>query len=149
MFGFMLFLHLTGLAIWIGSMLAIVVTLSLLKKQLGSKEPNELAGRVIRAFSLFAHPSAVVVLGSGVYMIVKAWGGGSDRPLWLDVMEKGGGMVLLLALILTGILGGKVRKRLKDVQGQGSKVKLGFYLSSIAAFVTLAIAVVLVVSIRI
>lgn len=146
MIGFWLFLHLTGLAIWIGSLLAIVVMLLLLKKQLGSQQSNTLAKRVIRVFSMFAHPASVIVLISGVFMIVQMGLGSTDRPIWLDVMEKGGGTIILLALVLTGILGSKVKKRLNDPHSKS--VNLSGYLTTVSGVMILIVAVVLVASIK-
>lgn len=146
MFGFWLFLHLTGLAVWIGSLLGIVVVLLLLKKQLGTPQSNTLANRVIRAFSMFAHPASVIVLISGVFMIIQMGLGSSGRPLWLDVMEKGGGTIIVLALVLTGILGMKVKKRLNDPQSRS--VNMSGYLTTVSGFMVLIVAVVLVVSMK-
>ncbi|WP_409346060.1 hypothetical protein [Paenibacillus sp. MBLB4367] len=145
MFGFWLFLHLTGLAVWIGSLLAIVVMLQLLKKQLGSQESNTLAKRVMRVFSMFAHPASVIVLISGVIMIVQM-DLGTDKPLWLDVMEKGGGTIILLALVLTGIVGSKAKKRLNDPHGK--RVNLSGYLTTLLGVMVLVVAVVLVASLK-
>lgn len=146
MYGLMLFLHLSGLFMWLGSLFAIVVTLLLLQKQLGTLETNTMAQRIIRIFTMFAHPGAVMVLISGVYMIIQM-GMGSDKPLWLNVMERGGGMIILLALIFTSIMGSKLKKRLDS--GAGQQVKLKSYLTTMSVFMVLIIAVVLVVSLRI
>ncbi|GIP35186.1 hypothetical protein [Paenibacillus sp. J2TS4] len=146
MFGFLLFLHLAGLMIWLGALLGKVVTLGMLKKQLGSTEGNTLAQRSIRTFSLFSHSSAVIVLITGVFLIVQM-GLGSDKPVWLEVMEKGGGTIILLALIITGIMGSKVKKRL--IGGSGRNVKLAGYMTVLASFMVLILGVVLVVSLRI
>lgn len=146
MFGLWLFLHLTGLAIWIGSLLAIVVILLLLKKQLGSQQSNALAKRVIRVFGMLAHPASVIVLISGVFMIVQMDLGSTDKPLWLDVMEKGGGMIVLLALVLTGFLGSKAKKWLNDPKSKS--VNLTGYLMTLSGFMIMIMAVLLVVSLR-
>ncbi|MED0673367.1 hypothetical protein P4S95_24645 [Aneurinibacillus aneurinilyticus] len=146
MFGFMLFLHLTGLFTWLGSLFAIVVMLLILKKQLGSQESNTLAKRVIHIFSMFAHPSAVIVLISGVVMIVQMEIG-PNKPFWLDMMEKGGGTIILLALVLTGILGSKVKKRLSI--GQNQNIRMSGYLTMLTTFMILIVSVVLIVSTKI
>ncbi|MCU6798185.1 hypothetical protein OB236_39270 [Paenibacillus sp. WQ 127069] len=147
MFGFMLFLHLAGLVIWLGSLFAIMIMLIMLNKQLGSLESNTLAQRIIRTFSRFAHPSAVFVLISGILMIIQM-GMGSGKPLWLEVMEKGGGTIILLGLIFTGILGSKVKKRL-SIPGEAHHVKLSGYMFAISTVIVLTLSVVLVVSIKI
>ncbi|MEK3724087.1 hypothetical protein [Paenibacillus sp. FSL H8-0034] len=147
MFGFMLFLHLTGLVIWLGSLFAIVIMLIMLNKQLGSLESNTLAQRIIRTFSRFAHPSAVFVLISGVLMIIQM-GMGPGKPLWLEVMEKGGGTIILLGLIFTGILGSKVKKRL-SIPGETQPIKLSGYMIAMSMVIVLTLSVVLVVSLKI
>ncbi|TDF99429.1 hypothetical protein [Paenibacillus piri] len=146
MFGVMLFSHLTGLFIWIGSLFATIVMLLMLKKQISSQESKALAQRIIKVFSWFAHPGSVVVLASGVFMIVQL-GLSSDKPFWLSAMEKGGGMIVLLSLILTGIWGGKVKKQLRA--GQGHNVKLTGYLTMMSIIVILIILIMLIVSMKI
>ncbi|RKN84233.1 hypothetical protein [Paenibacillus ginsengarvi] len=145
MFGVYLFLHLTGLMIWLGALLAVVVMLVMMKKQLGEGASRLLANRIIRTFGLFAHPGAVVVLVSGVLMIIQM-GLGSDKPLWLSLMEKGGGMIILLALVLTGILGKKARTRLNAASA--GTVRLSGYIATNAGFIVLIVSLVLVVSLK-
>jgi len=146
MFGFMLFVHLTGLFVWLGALMGTLVMLGLLKNQLGSPDTNQLAQRLIRIFSMLSHSGALLVLVSGIYMIVQM-GAGSDKPLWLEVMEKGGGTIVLLAIVLTGILGNKVKKRLSG--GAGQPAKLSGYVAALSTFMVLIVSVVLVVSLRI
>ncbi|MEC0239347.1 hypothetical protein P4H66_05675 [Paenibacillus dokdonensis] len=146
MFGFMLFLHLGGLFAWVGGLIVIIVMIGLLNKQLGSsQDSNLLARKSLSIFSYLAHPGAVLVLGSGVYLILKM--GSGTKPLWLDIMEKGGGTIALLSLIVTGILGSKVKKKLKAAGGQ--PVKVTGYLSTMTALMVLILGVVLVVSLKI
>lgn len=146
MYGFMLFLHLAGLIAWVGSLLAIVVMLVLLKSQLGSSEANTLAKRIIRAFSMFAHPGALLVLISGVFLLIDSrWEG--VKPLWLDIMVMGGGMIVILGLVLTGIMGSKAKKRMDSEQGQ--RVNISGYLITNAVFIALIVAIVLIVSLEI
>lgn len=148
MFNFMLFVHLTGLIAWLGALLAIIIMLGMLKQQLASQESGVLAKRVIRTFSMLAHPGAVLVLISGVYMIVQM-GMGTEKPLWLQVMEKGGGTVILLALILTGILGSKVKKRLGAAAGITQQPPIKGYLLSMSAILIMTLGIMLVVSLKI
>ncbi|CAG7657051.1 hypothetical protein ACFQI7_34715 [Paenibacillus allorhizosphaerae] len=146
MFGFMLFLHLTGLFVWLGSLLATIVVLAVMKQQIGSQPSNALAARIIKVFSRFAHPGAFIVLVSGVVMIVQM-GMGPGKPLWLEVMEKGGGTIILLALIVTGIWGSKVKKQLNA--GQEQAVKFTGYLATMSSFMVAIVLVVLAVSMKI
>jgi hypothetical protein len=146
MFGFMLFLHLAGLFVWLGSLFAEIVMLLILKKQMGSPESNALTERIIRIFSRFAHPSAFIVLASGVFLIIQL-GMGSGKPFWLQAMEKGGGTIILLALICTGILGSKAKKQLRS--GQGWNKKLSGYVTAMSSFMVLAMLILLIVSMKI
>jgi len=145
MYGFLLFSHLTSLMIWVGAIMAIVVMLLLMRKQLGQNGANALSKRIISVFNRFAHPAAFVVLVSGVIMIIRL-GMGSDKPFWLDIMEKGGGTIILLFFVLTGILGSKLKKRL-SVQSSGS-VAMSSYLTVMASFFLLIVALVLIVSLK-
>ncbi|SEG66310.1 hypothetical protein [Paenibacillus sp. UNC499MF] len=145
MFGFMVFLHLTGLFGWLGALLGILVTMLLLKKQLGSADANALAGKTITIFGRIAHPSSILVLLSGVYLILQM-GLGPGKPLWLQVMEKGGGTIILLGVIFTAVLGRKMNKRLSSAGG--STVKLTGYLGTVSVFMVLIVSVVLVVSLK-
>ncbi|MGX4585627.1 hypothetical protein [Paenibacillus chitinolyticus] len=145
MFGFMIFLHITGLLGWLGALLGIFVTMLLLRKQLGTSDANRLAGKTIRVFGRIAHPSSILVLLSGVYLILQM-GIGTDKPLWLQVMEKGGGTIILLAVIFTAVLGSKMNKRLNSAGG--TSVRLTGYLSTVGVFMFLIVSVVLVVSLK-
>ncbi|MGO4369829.1 hypothetical protein AB4Z21_03340 [Paenibacillus sp. MCAF20] len=155
MFGLLLFLHLAGLALWIGSLVTILVVLPLVRKNVSTVEANILIGKITRAFSWISHPSALFVLVSGVLMLIQMELG-SDKPLWLDVMEKGGGTIVLLSLILTGIFGGKLRKRINlavtasgATQASASQaVNLSSYLTLSAIIAAAVIAVLLIVSLK-
>lgn len=62
-------------------------------------------------------------------------------------MEKGGGTIILLALVLTGILGSKVKKRLSI--GQNQNIRVSGYLTTLTTFMVLIVSVVLIVSMKI
>ena len=146
MYGVLLFFHLSGLFVWLGSLFAIVVMLLLLKNQLDSPQTKKLINRIVRVFSMFAHPSSLVVLISGVIMIIQI-GLGNNKPFWLDIMEKGGGTIILLALVLTGIMGSRMKKRLAGAQ-PGDVINLSGYLSVMIAFIVSILAIVLIVSMK-
>jgi len=148
MYGFVLFLHLTGLFVWLGALMGTVITLGILKRTLGSEESNQTARRMIRTFNLLSHPASVVVLGSGVYLIVQLGMEGS-KPVWLEVMEKGGGTIILAALFVTGIMGARAGKRLSSGGTDAQSLKLKGYVAALSAFMILIVSVMLVVSIRI
>ncbi|MFD0960826.1 hypothetical protein [Paenibacillus chungangensis] len=145
MYGFMLFSHLTGLILWAGAIMTIVIMLILLKAQLGTADVNRLTGSIIRIFNRFAHPSAFVVLISGVVMIVQL-DLGSNKPFWLDMMEKAGGTIILLFLIIAGIMGAKLKKKL--TQHPNDAIALSRYLTMVIGFFIAILAVVLIVSLK-
>lgn len=145
MYGFMLFSHLTGLILWAGAIMTIVIMLILLKAQLGTADVNRLTGSIIRIFNRFAHPSAFVVLISGVVMIVQL-DLGSNKPFWLDMMEKAGGTIILLFLIIAGIMGAKLKKKL--LQHPNESLSLSRYLTMVIGFFIAILAVVFIVSLK-
>lgn len=146
MFGYMLFSHIAGLAIWMGALLAIVVMLILLRKSLGTAEMNALAKKVVKVFSVFVYPSSILVLVSGIVMVVQMGFEKGTKPFWLDMMEKGGGTIVMLALVLTAVMGRKLNKRLSNAGGQA--VAISGYLSTKIAFLIAIMAIVLIVSLR-
>ncbi|MEK8131974.1 hypothetical protein WMW72_29105 [Paenibacillus filicis] len=146
MFGLMLFLHFAGLAAWFGALLAAAVTLSVGGKQAGSPELRAAGVRLIRVFQGIGHTGAVALLVSGVVMII-SMDLGKNKPLWLEVMEKGGGTVILLALVVLGMMGSRLMKRLAE--GRQSGVRPSRYVAAVSVFLVLIASVMLVVSIKI
>ena len=71
MFEFFLFLHLTTLSLWIGSVLTIAAILLLMRRQISNHVVKGLAQKAIRTFNRITHPSSFLVLVSGVVMIIK------------------------------------------------------------------------------
>lgn len=146
MFGFMLFLHFVGLFAWMGGLITVIVMIGLLGKQAGSsRDANLLARKSVSIFSWLAHPGAVLVLGSGFYLLTQM--GSGSKPLWLDIMEKGGGAIAILSLIVTGILGSRVQKKLKAAQGQ--PVKATGYLTTMSVLMVVILGVVFAVSLKV
>ncbi|WP_072334521.1 MULTISPECIES: hypothetical protein [unclassified Paenibacillus] len=161
MFGLMLFLHFTGLFLWLGALLAAAVTLSAISRQRQQEAGGlqALGARLIRIFQRLGHSGAVAVLGSGVYMIIQM-DLGKDKPLWLEVMEKGGGTLILLALVVLGIMGSRLTKKLAQEAsvgqtgaaqqaGQARAVQVSRYIAVLSVFMALIVTVILVVSIKI
>lgn len=138
MYGFLLFAHLFGLMVWGGAVLAVIVMLL-------SSDFKLLARRIISIFNRLAHPAAFIVLVSGVFMIIQL-DMGLNKPLWLDMMEKGGGTIILLFFLITGIWGSKLKKRL--VAAQGQTVALSGYITAMLAFFVLTVSILLVVSMK-
>lgn len=143
MYGTMLFVHLIGLIAWLGGWLAIIGML-LLNRQSSSADTHHLAARAVRIFSWIAYPSAFLVLISGVYMIVQL--GLDDKPIWLIVMERGGGMVILLSLLIPTLMGRKVIRRLSA--SQAAPVRYSGYVSTLSILMVVVAAIVLIVSMK-
>lgn len=151
MFGTMLFLHLTGLSLWFGALMAIVILVFLIKgKKKVADDTKSLVRKAIRTFSWVAHPSSIIVLVSGIFMIIEMNLGDAGRPLWLNYMEKAGGTIILIAIILTAVLGRKMVKQLAVTENSGSTAVAGggLYQASLVVILAAILSVVLVVSLR-
>ena len=103
----LLFLHVTSIAVWLGSL----VTLYLLSRRaLSPASPEALAvvyettRTVVRRV---INPSALAVLLTGIAMMVQLGMVGKQKVFWLAFMEQFGGMV---ALICVALLTWQVRK---------------------------------------
>lgn len=147
MYGYMLFSHIVGLSVWISALIAIVIMLLMLRASLQSYDFKGLAKKVIRVFSALVYPSSIVVLVSGIIMVVEMNFAKGTKPLWLDVMEKGGGTLVMLAIVITAVLGRRLTKRLSLDNGQ--TIGISSYITSMIAFIIAILAIVLIVSLRI
>lgn len=103
----MLFLHILSVAFWLGGIVAMYV---LYRKAAGKSWDHgrqlayDAAKSVIRGV---LNPSALVVLGTGIVMIMQAGWMGRAKPFWLAFMEQFGGMV---ALVSVGLLTWQLRR---------------------------------------
>lgn len=152
MYGFYTFLHMVGFIVWLGLLLAMVVILSMLKKKLDTEIGQNLVHKVIRAFSILIHPAALIVLVSGIYRIVQMNFGDAGKPFWLNYMEMGGGVIVLLGIVLTAILGRRVTKPLSTASTTAEIAvvdkRLSTFVSTNVLFIVLILSVVFVVSFR-
>jgi len=152
MFGTMLFLHLTGLILWFGALFAIVVLLGMARRRDVAQEARALVGKAVRLFGWLAHPSSIVVLVSGILMIIEMDFGDTAKPLWLTYMERGGGTIILAAIVLTALFGRKAVKRMTMPESSAAAApRAGAALPAVTVFTVLILAilsVVLVVSLR-
>lgn len=151
MFSTWLFLHLAGISIWSGSILAVLLILGMMKKHLGSKELANIVNKIVRVINMLVHPSAFIVLLSGIFMIVERWSG-SNKPLWLNFMEKFGGMAVMLSIIAIGFASMMLSKKLKALDRGGSSFKVpvslnGYMLVMALSFVSV-VSTIFVVSFR-
>ncbi|ARU60327.1 hypothetical protein CBW65_04060 [Tumebacillus avium] len=94
----MLFFHLSGLAVWLGSAVLLMILFAYLKKN--SLQESGLLLFCTRLVNRVSSVAAVVVLATGVGLIEALGYRGMDKPLWLNVMEQGGGVVILLFILV-------------------------------------------------
>ncbi|MBS4174664.1 hypothetical protein [Bacillus sp. FJAT-49736] len=149
MFTTMLFFHLSGLSIWLGSLISLAVIMSLLKKQAGSKDVQSLLQKIPGLFNRWLHPSSFIVLLSGVFMIIGMNISESQKPLWLHFMEKGGSLTILLSIIVLSIISSKkIKKPLRAANVDVGVVQKGLsiYLVWLSIFIMLVLSVVFMVS---
>jgi hypothetical protein len=146
MFGFMLFLHLAGFSVWLGSIVTIAILLLAIKKQIDSDVGRSLVKKMIGIFNMLTHPSSFIVLVSGIVMIVK-WGSSeTGKPFWLNYMEQVGGMVVLLFIIVLSILGRRVMKRIAGANIQLASSGISFYVTGMLVTTMLILSIVFVVA---
>lgn len=145
MYAGMYFSHIIGLAIWFGAMMVMML---LLRKTRGHDPQQVSAVLADRGLWGTLQISAAAVLLSGIGMIVQTGMIGTSKPLWLKLMEEGGGVVVLVFIILATLWTRKLRRSLKqgDTVNAGTMIKR-FYGMSVS-FVLAIAAVVLVVSLR-
>jgi uncharacterized membrane protein len=146
MYGWMFFIHLASLAAWFGVTLMGVIMLLSMKGKLAESQLTSVAQNIVRQINRITHPAAFLVLASGLYMIMQ-W----DRngmPFWLAFMERAGGMVIILFMILVSIFGAKVRKTLAQGDGASAAKSINTYAAVTFIFLLGVLAVTLVVSLK-
>ncbi|USG66162.1 hypothetical protein NDK47_02155 [Brevibacillus ruminantium] len=146
MYAGLYFTHIIGLSVWFG---ALIVLLLLLRSARLAGEQQKLAAVLSkgRVWTIF-QAAAVAVLGSGIGLIVIAGMIGKSKPLWLKLMEEGGGMVALLFVILVTWLTRSMRHALKQENETRFTQIMKRFSAVASAFVVAIAAVVLVVSLR-
>lgn len=157
MFESMLFIHLSGLAIWFGSIVAIGLMLFSFRRDIRSEEARNMVRKAVKLFNRLTHPSSFLVLLSGGLMIMDRWKD-TNHPFWLSFMERVGGTVILLSIIVMTIVGRKLIKRLDAAGGVkpvsvgagagAAMVRLNSYLSTMTVAGLGVLAVIFVVSFR-
>ena len=152
MFKMWLFLHLTGISIWVGSLLAVVIILAMMKRHLGSKELSTIVKKIIRIVNILVHPSALIVLLSGIFMIVMMNFGDAAKPFWLTFMERFGGGIILFTMIAVGFVGRSLVKKLRAIETGDAEKHYSPSFTSYIATITIStisvIAIIFVVSFR-
>ncbi len=115
MYGVLLFLHIAGVVLWLGSVVMAVILLSTLKKDLQSPNIAELSTKTIKLLNRVTHPTAFLVLLTGIFMLMSdTWGMANHNsfPFWITFMEQAGAITILAFIIAVSIIGKKATKRL-------------------------------------
>lgn len=144
MYGFAYFLHIAGLAVWLGSLIGLGMLLQFIAKNQDMDKTNRLANHIVRLVNRLMHPSAFLVLLSGGYMLFEL-GYGRDHPFWLIFMERFGSIVILLSIILISIQGSKIKKVINGEKLK-KKITLSQALSRYNLMVWLSVVLVLIVT---
>lgn len=146
----MLFLHLAGLSVWLGSILSLAIVTLLSRNHAESGYVRSLVRKITGAFSSWIHPSAIVVLVSGIILIANMYSG-AERPFWLDYMEMAGMTIIFLSMIVLGLFSNrKVRKPLAVSNGETATIKKGLsvYFTLLMIFMILILSVIFVVAFK-
>jgi uncharacterized RDD family membrane protein YckC len=108
------FVHLTALALWLGTLVAAAwwSKAALVAPDSGSRAWG--LRMVSQLTTWVSAPASLLVLLAGVSMVFAAGSAGAYRPLWFQVMEQGGGMLVLASLFMLPALARKVRRAADD-----------------------------------
>lgn len=146
MYGWMFFIHIAGLAAWFGVTLMGALMLLWVRDKLSESDLSSAALTVVKNMNRITHPAAFLVLVSGVFMVME-WSR-DGMPFWLSFMERAGGMVILLFLIVLSILGAKLKKKLAQNDEAAAAKSIGSYVAWTFIFLLLILIVTLVVSLK-
>lgn len=150
MYEWLYFAHLSGLAFWLG---ATVVAAWLAYRAMRTERLEQRVWGLQAAggiTSWIITPSALMVLGAGIAMMVVGQMIGNAKPLWFAVMEQGGGTVAMLCVGVATYFGRKLSRLLAaqaDAAGTGRLIRT--YMGSMATIAVAVIGVLLTVSLRV
>lgn len=103
----MLFVHIAGVAFWLGGTATLYV-LYRKSMRLSGSDGISVAYDTTRSVIMgILNPSALLVLLTGIGMLMQMGLVGATKPFWLTFMEQFGGMV---ALISAGVLTWQIRR---------------------------------------
>lgn len=108
------FVHLTALALWLGTLVVAAwwSRAALVAPDAGSRDWG--LRMVSQLTAWVSAPASLLVLLAGISMVVAAGSVGAYKPLWFQVMEQGGGLLVLGSLFLLPVLARRVRKAAED-----------------------------------
>ncbi|WP_379966012.1 hypothetical protein [Ectobacillus sp. sgz5001026] len=147
MFKLFLFLHLTGLAVWLGAMVVVAGILLALKKDIRSSGVNESLKKILRFFNMVTHPSATIVLITGLVMRFSSEVEGKGS-LWLSYMQDFGSLIVLGSIIALTILGKRAVKNLDGKEDAATASSLSKYANGLFVSAFLVISVLFVVALK-
>lgn len=146
MTGWMLFLHIIGFTLWLGSIATIFVMYRKNKSVAGAGN-FALTSTTIRSTVLgILNPSAVIVLLTGIGMMSAMGMVGRPKPFWLMFMEMFGGTVALLSVVLLTWQARRVARA--DSEEEGSR-RLATLVRTMMPIGGAVAATILIVALRI
>ncbi|WP_416827364.1 hypothetical protein [Ectobacillus polymachus] len=145
MFNFLLFLHLTGLAIWLGAMIVVAGILLILKKDVRTSGVNESLKKILRFFNVITHPSASIVLITGLIMRFTSEVEGKGT-FWLSYMQDFGSLIVLGSIIALTILGKRAVKNLDSKEVAATSSNLSKYTTGLFVSALLVVSVLFIVT---
>lgn len=140
------FVHLTALALWLGSLVVAAwwSRAALTAPDAGSRNWGL---RMVSQLTMWVSaPASVLVLLAGITMVIVAGQSGASHPLWFRVMEEGGGLLILVSLVLIPRLARRVRQAADDQTAVQRAVRS--YIAGLTVMAVGVVGVLLTVSLR-
>lgn len=143
-------LHITGVAIWVGSFLALGYLLrGIAKNERALTNFAPVIKRIQKWVMWGVLPSLTLILLSGVYMILQF--NRESMPLYLTIMEQGGTMIILLTIIFVSIYSVRLTRKLEGIPLKKEKTLVGLtkmYANYLLISTLLGIGIVIIVGLR-
>jgi putative copper export protein len=140
------FVHLTALALWLGTLVVAAwwSRAALVAPDAGSRDWGL---RMVSQLTIWVSaPASLLVLLAGVSMVMVAGTVGASRPLWFQVMEQGGGLLVLVSVFLLPALARRVRRATEDQAAMHRAVRQ--FVVGMGAMAVGVLGVILTVSLR-
>ncbi|AOM84000.1 hypothetical protein [Salisediminibacterium beveridgei] len=139
------FIHLTGMAVWIGSFFGFAV---LIRQMSRAPQLNATHGALMLSMKRFVNvgvlPATLAVLISGVLMILRF--DHSALPLYMRLMEQIGGVALILTVLVIGLYSRKITTSITE-ETNGSRISR-IYASMLTISAFLGVLVLLITALR-
>ncbi|MGL4820027.1 MAG: hypothetical protein ACRC5C_08610 [Bacilli bacterium] len=142
---FYYFLHIGSLIAWMGAFIAfgsLLLSPALVVKTSETPLLLKISNLVLKVFA----PLSFVTLVTGILMIV-AFPGSGDLPLWLIIKERAGGVILLVTMIWMSRKANVVRKAINNKESEAVLTKATVSFARwMLILAVLAVAIVVVAS---